>query len=65
MYEKCIMRAISALKQQKKSQWDKQTYLNIKYLHPAEGRKKQLKSNKLEKYIFSILQLGSNHIFSI
>lgn len=48
------MREISALKQQKKSHRDKQTYLNIKYLHPAEGRKKKnhLKSNKVEKYIF-------------
>lgn len=46
------MREISALKQQKKSHRDKQTYLNIKYLHPAEGRKKKTPKKQQTRKIY-------------
>lgn len=55
------MRTISALKQYKRSQQDKQTYLNIKYLQPTEGEKN--KKQQTRKIFFKILQLGNNHIF--
>lgn len=54
------MREISALKQQKKSHRDKQTYLNIKYLHPAEGRKKKKppKKQQSRKIYFLNVTIG-------
>lgn len=59
------MRAISDLKQRKKSQWEKQTYLNIKYLQPVEGRQKQTKKQQTRKIIFSITTGKWSYFFNL
>lgn len=57
------MRAISGLKQWKKSRWNKQMYLNIKYLQPVEEIQEQTKKQQTRKIFFFNITTGKCSYF--